>query len=89
MKIFFGHPEVDGPGGYYDTDTGVITRFPGNRGGGPNSYQDLARATHALKTAAAIKDDELRAAVMRPAGQYIETALAALTEAKEGAVAIL
>ena len=88
MKIIIGHPEVDGPGGVLDTDTGIFTPFPGNRGGGPNSYLDITRAVHSLKVAATIKDDDLRVALTRPAGRYIETALGALIEARDGVVAM-
>lgn len=88
MKIIIGHPEVDGPGGVLDTDTGIFTPFPGNIGGGPNSFLDIAHAVHSLKVAATIKDHDLRVALSRPAGRYIETALATLIEARDGVVAL-
>ena len=88
MKIIIGRPEIDGPSGILDTDTGHFTALPGNRGGGPNGYSDIVHAVHALKVAATIKDDDLRAALTRPAGRYVETALAALIEARDGVVAL-
>jgi hypothetical protein len=88
MKIIIGRPEIDGPSGVLDTETGAFTGLPGNRGGGPNSYQDIAHAVHSLKAAATIKDDDLRVALTRPAGHYVETALATLIEARDGVVAI-
>jgi len=88
MKIIIGHPEIDGPGGVLDTDTGVFTPFPGNIGGGPNSYLDITHAVRSLKVAATIKDNDLRVALTRPAGHYIETALATLIEERDGVVAL-
>ena len=88
MKIIIGHPGIDGPGGVLDTDTGIFTPFPSGRGGGPNSYLDITHAVHSLKVAATIKDDDLRVALTRPAGHYIETALATLIEVRDGVVAM-
>ena len=88
MKIIIGHPEIDGLGGVLDTDTGIFTPFPNGRGGGPNSYQDITHAVRSLKVAATIKDHDLRVALSRPAGRYIETALATLIEARDGVVAL-
>ncbi len=88
MKIIIGRPEVDGPGGVLDTETAIFTPFPSNRGGGPNSFQDVAHAVRSLKAAATIEDEDLRVALTRPAGRYVETALATLIEARDGVVAM-
>jgi hypothetical protein len=67
MKIVVGHIGSDAGWTVIDTDTGQVTHYPGNIGGGPNSYEDLRTSVNILKSAAEIKAPELQKVAVRAA----------------------
>jgi len=60
-----------------DTLAGVLTRHPGNQGGGPSGYYDLERAARIPKQGLEAKDESLQKASLAAATEYLNGRAAA------------
>jgi hypothetical protein len=65
MKIVIGHIGSDAGWKVLDTDTGVVTVYPGNR----DNFDEVRHSLQILKTAVEMKDTDQRKDLLRAAGE--------------------